>query len=73
MTEDAVFYQVPAMVRVHCRQCGRLLEEGDSYYMTDDSSWIFCTRCAPGEVEQAQPEPARARVPKRKAEWMRYE
>lgn len=74
---ERVFYKVPVSVRVHCRnpKCNALLEEGDEYYMTDDDSLLYCTKCATGLLPALEPEPAAEmnRVPRRKAEWMEYE
>lgn len=55
MGESRDFYKVPAMVRVHCRKCGKLLQGGDLYYMTEDSSWIYCELCASGPIAPEGP------------------
>ncbi len=57
MGEERIFYKVPATVTVHCRQCKARLTEGDEYFMTDDSSWIYCPKCATSKEKPHGPKP----------------
>jgi hypothetical protein len=61
MGESREFYIVPEgwPVKIKCHQCKRELAAGDEYYMTDDSSWIYCKTCASG---REQPRGPRARL-----------
>jgi len=52
------FHQVPKEglgAKVKCHLCHRVLEPGDWYYMTEDSSWLFCEVCGSGPVRPEGP------------------
>ena len=60
-------YTVPVGLRVHCIKCGATLEAGSQCWIEDDSSSIYCTKCAPLSKPKVEKEPEPEPI------WMAYE
>ena len=73
-------YTVPIGLAVHCVRCQAKLEPGAKCYIEDDSSSIYCPKCAPvkpaesstGEVSERRSVPKR-KMHKMHADWMMYD